>query len=285
MPKKFIDCLRLNLRVCGLALRNRWIEQGEVANSYDRLAVDYEKSWLEHLRPVTYQLLERLPERIDGLVFDLGCGTGETTRQLAERYPHAAIRAQDISSGMLSEAQRFQDRPSINYSCGDMLLFLEQQSAESATIVLSAWAIGYSNPSAIIHEAFRVLKPGGRFAFVVNLMDTLRPVYIAFRKTMQRYPDKLETLARPRFPRSWKQVERQALAAGFKTEWHQEDRLPVCSARKAELSWLLNTGILAGFDSMLPLRQNPEVAQYFNDCLQAQSGMLEHHYMMAVFEK
>lgn len=283
--RKYSDCIRLNLRVAGLALARRWIHNRDVEKSYDQLSADYGESWLEHLRPVTHDLLAQLPGSISGPILDLGCGTGETIMQLAERYPFAAIQAQDISSGMLQAARRrIGDHPA-TFCRGDMFAFLQEQLAESAELIVSAWAIGYSRPALVLKEAARVLRPGGRFAFVVNLLDTLKPVNIAFRKTMQRYPEKLKAVSRPQFPRSWRQLERQAQFAGLATEWNQEGRIAICGADEASLPWLLNTGILAGFDAMLPLRSDAVVADYFEQCLQEQLAPLEHRYIMAILRK
>ncbi|MBN2161328.1 MAG: methyltransferase domain-containing protein [Pontiellaceae bacterium] len=285
MHRKYSDCLRLNLRVAKLALTNRWIDGGDVERSYDRLSGNYEQSWLEHLRPITHRLMERLPDTVSGTVFDLGCGTGETTRWLCARYPQTSITAQDISQGMLDAARNAVKSGSVVFVRGDMLDFLRQQPGAQAELIVSAWAIGYSKPAEILREASRVLQAGGRFAFVVNLMDTLRPIYIAFRKTMQHHPGKLCALSFPRFPRTWNQLEQQARAAGLTTEWSHEGRISICDASDASLDWLLTTGILAGFDAMLPLQDDPAVADCFESYLIEQTAPLEHHYIMAVLQK
>lgn len=285
IDRKYSDCIRLNLRVAGLALGRRWIQNRDVEKSYDLLSADYGESWLEHLRPATHRLLSRLPESVGGPILDLGCGTGETTSWLSERYPSATIQAQDISDGMLAAARQRVDNQSTTFRCGDMLAFLQEQPTESAELIVSAWAIGYSHPGQVLKEASRILRPCGRFAFVVNLFDTLEPVNIAFRKTMQRYPEKLMAVSRPQFPRSWKKLERDAHSVALATEWNQEGRISICTAGEASLPWLLNTGILAGFDAMLPLRNDPVVADFFEKCLQEQSAPLEHHYIMGVLCK
>lgn len=253
--------------------------------SYDALAPDYDQNWLSHLQPTTLKLMEQLPQHTEGRILDLGCGTGFTTEWLAKQYPHAVVLAQDISEGMLEEARNRVQANTVSFACGDMLDFMNSQSSKSATLAVSAWAIGYSNPRKILKEAYRILEPGGRFAFVVNLMDTLRPVYVAFRKTMQRYPEKLHALSNPRFPVSWKQLEKKANGCGFETEWSDEGMFEICEADQISLPWLLGTGILAGFDAMLPLKQDAEAAAYFEHNLKSQNEPLVHNHIMAILRK
>ncbi len=284
MDRRYADCLRLNGKLAALALSRSWIGARDVAASYDALAPDYETNWLAHLRPVTDRLLDQLPDT-GGRILDLGCGTGHTTRRLNARWPEASITAQDISAGMLAVAEKQSDADNIRFSCSDMLDFMTGQPDRSAGLVISAWAIGYSKPGKILKEAFRVLEPGGCFAFVVNVLHTLRPVYIAFRRTMQRYPEKLRAVAWPRFPASWEAFEKQSRAAGFQTAQHESGKAAVCPAGGVSLDWLLRTGILAGFDAMLPLADDPETAAFFEQQLHAQSEPLEHHYILAVLRK
>ncbi len=61
------------------------------------------------LRPAI-DLIERAARALDaapapGAIFDLGCGTGNTTRLLAERWPAAAVTGVDSSTDMLARAR------------------------------------------------------------------------------------------------------------------------------------------------------------------------------------
>jgi trans-aconitate 2-methyltransferase len=55
------------------------------------------------LRPAL-ELLDRVPLAAPAVVFDLGCGTGEVTRLMAERWPSAAVYGLDNSPQMLEAA-------------------------------------------------------------------------------------------------------------------------------------------------------------------------------------
>jgi trans-aconitate 2-methyltransferase len=55
------------------------------------------------LRPAV-DLLAAVPSAAPHVVYDLGCGAGNVTRLLAQRWPHAAITGVDDSAAMLAKA-------------------------------------------------------------------------------------------------------------------------------------------------------------------------------------
>lgn len=55
------------------------------------------------LRPAL-ELLERVPLASPAVVYDLGCGTGQVTRVIAERWPAARVHGLDSSREMLEKA-------------------------------------------------------------------------------------------------------------------------------------------------------------------------------------
>ena len=59
----------------------------------------------DHRRRPAVELLARVPPIEPGLVVDLGCGSGEITRLLAERWPGAAVQGVDNSPDMLARAR------------------------------------------------------------------------------------------------------------------------------------------------------------------------------------
>lgn len=55
------------------------------------------------LRPAL-ELLNRVPLETPGVIYDLGCGSGNVTRLLADRWPAATVYGMDNSSEMLEKA-------------------------------------------------------------------------------------------------------------------------------------------------------------------------------------
>ncbi|MGE4488462.1 MAG: class I SAM-dependent methyltransferase [Kiritimatiellales bacterium] len=266
-----------------MAGSGRWVRSAHVAQSYDRLASDYEQNWLNRLSPITDRFLDRIPSTQMRHILDLGCGTGHSIQYLVQKYPTANIHAQDISQKMINIAKG--RLPSVQFTCSDMLNFMKGQPPKSANLIVSAWSIGYSHPRRILREAVRVLTDKGYFAFIVNLADTLRPIYIAFRKTMQEHPDKLKALALPHFPSSLKQLLRPTRAHSLGLLWSEQEKIQIGHTNDISLDWLLRTGILAGFDSMLPLAANSDIAASFTRFIHEQNSPIEHHYIAAILQK
>ena len=52
------------------------------------------------------QLIEALAPPRNGTVLEIGCGTGRNLIRIAERYPSCACYGLDVSSAMLTTAQR-----------------------------------------------------------------------------------------------------------------------------------------------------------------------------------
>lgn len=63
----------------------------------------YEKFADERLRP-GLDLMARIPLTAAARIVDLGCGTGELTKRLADRYPGAHVVGLDSSADMLAKA-------------------------------------------------------------------------------------------------------------------------------------------------------------------------------------
>jgi len=281
---KAAACARLNARVLGLALRGRWLSSAAVAESYDRVAPSYDDAWLMHLKGPTDALLSRLPRQGSGEILDLGCGTGYATHRLCSTFPEREVTAVDVSAGMLALARRRLAGEKVSFVQADMLDFLSSRPAGGASLIVSTWAMGYSRSDMVIRRAAWALASGGALAFVVNTADTLAPVFRAFRRCMARFPEKVRLAAWPRFPKSWASLRWDLFRSGFAIDWREEgfQEIPRPEGGASITSWLLKTGVLAGFDQMLPLGEAGRVAEYFERCLRDDPAPIRHHYLSVV---
>lgn len=281
--EKYFDCARLNLRVAQLAISNQWLSQRDFAAGYDEVAPDYDEAWLRYLKPVTAGLVDRLPQQMEERILDLGCGNGGATGFLSSRYPTAPITGVDISEKMLSLARARACGSGAEFVCADMLEFLDAHPRAGAGLIFSAWAIGYSHPARIFDAASRVLKRGGILAFVVNCSDTLAPVFKAFRQCMARFPGRVQRAAWLHFPKNLASLERMIQRSGFEILWSEaaaREVGPPESSRGGKLAWLRKTGVLAGFDAMLPL--HGPVGEYFDSLLRNNPEPLRHRYAAVI---
>lgn len=95
-------------------------------------------------------------------ILDLGCGTGQITRRLAERYPQSTLLGIDILEGNLALARRdsaeFGER--IIYAQGDAFA-LQLDDAAFDLVVCRHMSQAVPDFPSVLREITRVLKPGG----------------------------------------------------------------------------------------------------------------------------
>jgi trans-aconitate 2-methyltransferase len=99
------------------------------------------------LRPAL-ELLARVPLSAPTVVYDLGCGTGQVTRLLAERWPAAAVHGLDHSKEMLAQASR--EPGQVHWIEADISQWQPDQPAD----------LIYANASLHWLEGHRELFPG-----------------------------------------------------------------------------------------------------------------------------
>ena len=107
-------------------------------------------------------------------MLDIGCGGGATLKRLLKRSKEAKVYGIDISDESVAKARN------VNRALLDKQVFIQQGSAaklpyEDAKFdLLTAVETVYFWPNLpeCLKEVRRVLKPGGRFAIMVEVVDT-----------------------------------------------------------------------------------------------------------------
>ena len=141
-----------------------------VKKAFNRAAPHY--SQVAHLQR---QVAAELAERLTGLtaqpqtVLELGCGSGELSRQLMQLYPSARIYALDIALQMLRQISS----ASLNLICADAAAL--PLPAASVDIVVSNLMLQWCNDFLKVFQEFaRVLRPGGILLFSTFGPETLQ---------------------------------------------------------------------------------------------------------------
>ena len=107
-------------------------------------------------------------------MLDIGCGGGATLKRLLKRSHDAKVYGIDISAESVSKARK------VNEALLDKQIFIQQGSAcklpyEDAKFdLVTAVETVYFWPNLpeCLKEVRRVLKPGGRFAIMVEVIET-----------------------------------------------------------------------------------------------------------------
>lgn len=142
---------------------------------FDLWSASYDRPGLQATtyRPVHDAVLTRLEDCELNAVLDLGCGTGQLTSRLRERFPDATVLGADLSDGMLDRA-RDRDDTSLLVRADAQQLPLPDASFDAVVCTESFhW---YHDQEAAIVELARLLRPGGRLviasvAAVTHLAD------------------------------------------------------------------------------------------------------------------
>lgn len=153
-------------------------DKRQVAASFSRAASTYD-SVAQLQRAVGSHLLALLPQPLAPRRWvDLGSGTGYFSRVLAQRFAGAHGVAVDIAEGMLHHAR--EQAPGLSYLAGDAeRLPLCDHSCE---LVFSSLAVQWcADFTAVLAEAWRVLRPGAVLAFASLCTGTLQELRESWR--------------------------------------------------------------------------------------------------------
>lgn len=117
-----------------------------------------------HRRRLVSYFLDKLNVNPQTII-DIGCGTGELLKELSKKYPEAELTGCDLSleSGKLVKELL----PKANFLCLDV----EEPNNNfnnSVDLITSSEVIEHcKNPSGLVENAYRWLKPGGVFFVTV----------------------------------------------------------------------------------------------------------------------
>lgn len=117
----------------------------------------------ERSRPF-FELLGRVRADDPIYVVDLGCGSGELTATLADRWPAARIEGIDSSREMIAAAER-RAVPGLRFAVGDIATWAPEQPVD--VIVSNAASQWVPTHRELLPKWVKALSPGGWLAFQV----------------------------------------------------------------------------------------------------------------------
>ncbi|MEJ2591637.1 MAG: malonyl-ACP O-methyltransferase BioC [Candidatus Thiodiazotropha sp.] len=144
-----------------------------------RLAFSRAAEHYDEVAALQREIAGRMLERLDyirhqpAVVLDVGAGTGEATRGLAQRYPAAQVIALDFALPMLQQARRRTSPGGVPHClCGDA----ERLPLADASVdmIFSSATLQWCNDlPGTFREFLRVLRPNGMLLFSTFGPDTL----------------------------------------------------------------------------------------------------------------
>jgi trans-aconitate 2-methyltransferase len=119
----------------------------------------------ERLRPAL-DLMARIGLVAPRTVVDLGCGAGNVTRILAERWPHAEVAGIDNSAAMLAKARKENSKSAaIEWRLADLAGWAAATAPASVDLVYSNAALHWLDDHATLFpRLLRLVAPGGVLA-------------------------------------------------------------------------------------------------------------------------
>lgn len=212
----------------------------------------------ERTRPAR-DLLAQVPLERAAFVVDLGCGPGNSTELLAERFPEAELLGLDTSPDMLASARK--RLPRARFEPGDASAFTLARPAD--LIFANAVLQWVPEHEALFPRLLSQLAPGGVLA--VQMPDNLdEPSHVAMRETAMTGPwaEKLAGAvgARTVLPPPGAYYDLLADGAARIDIWHTIYNHPLAGV-SAIVEWVKGTGLRPFTDPL----EGDEKAQFLEE--------------------
>lgn len=212
----------------------------------------YKRFESERTRPAA-ELLARVPLEAPAEVVDLGCGPGNSTELLLQRYPAARIVGTDSSPAMLDAAR--ERLPGLAFALSDIAAWAPARPVDLAYANASLqWIPGHAELFARLLAA---VAPGG--ALAVQMPDNLdQPSHVLMREVAAeaRFAAVIGDPSRVRAPLLSAQAYYDLLAPQAEVDVWRTTYFHLMDDAAAIVRWLSATGLKAFVDP-LPAELRP----------------------------
>jgi trans-aconitate 2-methyltransferase len=220
----------------------------------------------ERTRPAR-DLLAQVPLEEPGLAIDMGCGPGNSTELIADRFPQARVEGMDSDENMLEAARK--RLPGLTFSQGDLETWLPAEKAG----LLYANAVFQWVPEqlAVLKRLMAEgLKPGGVLA--IQMPDNLtEPTHRLMEETALSGPwaDRFSggKGKRPLLPGPADYLNALTPLSSRVDLWHTVYYHPLANA-EAIVEWVKGTGLRPWLD-LLEEKDRPAYLEAYTEAVRA----------------
>ena len=188
-----------------------------------------------------FDLMARIGAEAPASVVDLGCGSGELTATLLERWPGAVVQGVDGSPDMLAAAERRAVPGRLTFACGDLRDWRPEAPVD--VLVCNAvlqWIPGHAD---LLPGLVGALAPGGWLAFQVpGNFGAPSHVILAELVHAARYRDRLASAAQPASLEPADYLER-LVACGCEVDVWETTYHHVLQGRDPVVEWVKGTAL------------------------------------------
>ncbi len=165
------------------------LQKQTIRKKFSRAAESYD-SYAKVQAEVARKLAAKLPQtqNITGKyrILELGCGTGNFTSLLADRYPDAEITGLDFSPEMIARAKHKLLDGNIEFVIAEGEEYLENHADESFNLIASNGSLQwFSDHDTALKNIARTLLPGGVFLCSIFGPDSLKKLGQGMRTLFQ----------------------------------------------------------------------------------------------------
>lgn len=148
-------------------------------------AAQYLKFEKERTQP-SIDLIHRIPLAAPQHILDVGCGPGNSTRMLANYYPHAQVQGIDNSDSMIAAAT--QAHPDLSFQVCDAQTVLSCFLKASFDVVFSNACLQWvPDHAALLPSLMALLRPGGALAVQIPI-NYKEPIHQIIHKVVSSSP-------------------------------------------------------------------------------------------------
>jgi trans-aconitate 2-methyltransferase len=211
----------------------------------------------ERTRPAR-DLLAQVPLEAPRRAIDMGCGPGNSTELIAERFPSAKLTGLDSSPAMLEQARG--RLPGVEFDTADAETWVPAGDVD----LVFANAIYQWVPDHLtqLPKVLAALAEGGVLA--VQMPDNMaEPSHVLMRETASNGPwrDKLAGVARQPLPPVGRYYDALKLHARRLDIWHTVYNHPLADA-DAIIDWVKGTGLRPFLDPLSAEEKTAFLARY-----------------------